>query len=165
VYVGGSGGACITAGDIQVVDLVQIRLLTPPPKIPDSYQINPDGWGDPWFEPTDLMWLNDHVVRATGLINDPGIDSTCDVNPAIWQRTYDTETATSTDSPDKVRAHRWLGQNCSNVQIHGDNSSYRLVAITEGASRTLGNFTFLVLSGHPKKECATDLNTSLESQS
>ena len=82
--IGGSGGACITSSDLEVVDLTDMRILNSPPKIPNNYQPNPAGWGEPWFEITDLSWTDDLTVTATGLIYDPPRSESCDPRPDVW---------------------------------------------------------------------------------
>ena len=73
---GGSSGACITAGEIDVIDLVSMRALDTSPRIPINALLEaaPNDAPDLNFAADELVWRNT-TLFATGETsrgNDPG---------------------------------------------------------------------------------------------
>jgi hypothetical protein len=98
---GGSSGACITAGEIDVIDLVTMRGLDTSPRIPNQALLEaaPNDVPDLNFAADELVWRNTTLLATgeTSRGNDPGGNGGCDPEAKRWLRKYDTTTQTFSD--------------------------------------------------------------------
>jgi hypothetical protein len=113
---GGSSGACITAGEIDVIDLVSMRALDTSPRIPINALLEaaPNDVPDLNFAADELIWRGT-TLFATGETsrgNNPGGNGGCDPEAKRWLRSYDSATQTFSDKELTRDMGLYVGPTC-----------------------------------------------------
>lgn len=149
VGVGGSGGACVTVSAAKVIDLQTLDLQPIEPAVPGSRTSTRS-----WFMLTDLHWRGD-VLTATGEVHDPPRNETCDPDPEVWRRSYDTAKDEVRDTGGgSERARRWVGPGCDDfVETSGRWDTAQLVRHSGGATTKLGGYARIGLGRPAPDEC------------
>lgn len=113
---GGSGGACITIGELDVIDLVTMRGLDTSPRIPNKALLEaaPDDVPSLNFAADELVWRG-ATLFATGETsrgNDPAGKAGCDSEARRWIREYDATTQSFSDKESTRDIGVYIGPTC-----------------------------------------------------
>jgi len=113
---GGSGGACITASEVDVINLTTMRSLDTSPRIPIQAVLEtpPEDVPSLNFAAFDLHWRGGSAVAIgeTSRGNDPEGQGSCDPQATRWVRTFDTATQIFTDTKADVDPGSYIGPTC-----------------------------------------------------
>jgi hypothetical protein len=152
---GGSSGACITAAELDVMDLTTMKSLDTSQRIPTSALLaaDPDDLPDLNFAAFRLVW-HGGIATALGETsrgNAEGANASgCDPEAKQWARHYDTRTQTFTDVEIAAQPDVFVGPDCADrVRQDARTSSWEVVA-GSGARRQLDSaYTLLLYKPRP----------------
>lgn len=157
--LGGSGGACVTASDLTVLDLHDLSVLDLGSALPEGYAGDADAT---WSYATDLVWRDGKAVATSRLYATAPLQ-TCDPDPQLWTRTVDPATLEVVDVDGAVAdAARWIGPGCDDlltvtgrtVDQEGWKRRHELAARIGGRTTVLGEYHQLVLGVPAGPGCA-----------
>jgi hypothetical protein len=123
---GGSGGACLTIGELDVIDLVAMRGLDTSPRIPNKALLEaaPNDVPSLNFAADELVWRG-ATLFATGETsrgNDPAGKAACDLEARRWIREYDTTTQSFSDKEATRDIGVYVGPACEDRGKRVSNS-------------------------------------------